>query len=486
MAQSNVHQRLGGYANTNNQETPVGRGGSGSGVTSGPPARGGGGGGGRGGRGGGQYGHQHGQQGSGGGGGGGGGKWNLQGQGNTPKPLMGSNYGGGNYGGSYGGGRRDYFERIMDRVNEELSGPQMNLPPLDTSEKKFNCHSRLFIGNLPRDLSEEELKSLFRPYGELGQVYLNKEGSFAFVNLDYKMNAEKAKRELQGKEIRNRPMKIRSASVNSGVRVKNLSTTVSNELLEKAFNIFGTIETCRVIVDNRGNPTGDGIVIFSDKKGAAMAMTKCQEECYFLTSSLRPVVVEPLDGQDEEEGQTEAGIPKNPLYSRERKEGPRFAERNSFEYEYGLRWKRLYEMYREKKSLLESDLQAEIEHLEMRMNLVRHEHETEKLRRELLAREAEGMQMMQRAGYLGYSREYDYDGRYNPDYVAGEGGERYQQQAGAPPQQPGLTERYQQLTQQDARHQIQSKDDKAPPYQAPVNVKRGDGKEEPDTKRQRY
>ncbi|WP_348226220.1 hypothetical protein, partial [Salmonella enterica] len=70
-----------------------------------------------------------------------------------------------------------------------------------------------------------------------------------------------------------------------------------------------------------------------------MAMAKCQEECYFLTSSLRPVVVEPLDGQDEEEGQTEASIGKSPLYNRERKEGPRVAERNSFEWEYGLRWK---------------------------------------------------------------------------------------------------------------------------------------------------
>ncbi|KAK7083546.1 Paraspeckle component 1, partial [Halocaridina rubra] len=267
---TSVHQRLGGFSNANNQQeqstmrdnkfSPQGAGGRGGMSSRGGMGRG---------RGGSsqQSGAIGGQQGS--------GKWAQQGQGNTPKPLMGSNYS--------GGGRRDYFERLMERVNEEFSGPQMSLPALDTSEKKFNSYSRLFIGNLPKDISEEELKALFRPFGELGQVYLNKEGSFSFVNLDYKMNAEKAKRELQGKELRNRPMKIRSASVNSGVRVKNLSATVSNELLEKAFSIFGLIETCRVIVDNRGNPTGDGLVIFSDKKGAALAMTKCQEECYFLT-----------------------------------------------------------------------------------------------------------------------------------------------------------------------------------------------------------
>lgn len=58
----------------------------------------------------------------------------------------------------------------------------------------------------------------------------------------------------------------------------------------------------------------------------------------------------------------------------------RFADKTSFEYEYGIRWKRLYEMYKEKKMLLESDLQAEIEQLERRLAIVKHEHETEKLR----------------------------------------------------------------------------------------------------------
>lgn len=59
----------------------------------------------------------------------------------------------------------------------------------------------------------------------------------------------------------------------------------------------------------------------------------------------------------------------------------RFADKNSFEYEYGMRWKRLYEMYKEKKLLLESDLIAEMEQLERRLAIARHDHETEMLRR---------------------------------------------------------------------------------------------------------
>ncbi|XP_042220956.1 hrp65 protein-like [Homarus americanus] len=345
------------------------------------------------------------------------------------------------------------YDKIKERVNTELSGPQLDLPPLDTTEKKFNASSRLFVGNLPRDIPYEELKEIFSQYGELGQVYFNKDGAYAFINFDYRANAEKAKRELQGKNCRSRPMKIRYASISTGVRVKNLTPCVSNELLEKAFNVFGQIEACRVIVDDRGKTTGDGIVIFADKKGATLAIKKCQEECYFLTSGLRPVIVEPLEARDEEEGQPESSMHKNEQYKQERKEGPRFADRNSFEYEYGIRWKRLYEMYKEKKLLLESDLQAEMEQLERRLAIVRHEHETEKLRRELMAREQEAMQM----GRSSYGRQGSYgmdryqssqDDRYGDRYESMRE-ERYQAALQEERYQRMQEERYQQALQEE-------------------------------------
>lgn len=43
--------------------------------------------------------------------------------------------------------------------------------------------------------------------------------------------------------------------------------------------------------------------------------------CVF--SSLRPVIVEPLESRDEEEGQPEASMHKSDTYKDERKEGPR-------------------------------------------------------------------------------------------------------------------------------------------------------------------
>merc|ERR1719244_1650255 len=338
----------------------------------------------------------------------------------------------------------------------ELNCAQLDLPPLDTKETKFNAQSRLFIGNLPRDFPYDELKEMFAKFGELGQIYFNKDGAYAFINFDYKSNAEMAKNELQGKVLKGRPVKIRFGSISSGIKVKNLTPYVSNELLHRAFSVFGDIESCKVIVDDRGKATGDGEVVFTEKKGATIALKKCQEECYFLTSSLRPVIVEPLEPKDEDEGNPELSMHKNEHYRAERKEGPRFAERNSFEFEYGIRWKRLYEMYKEKKMLLESDLQAEMEQLETRFAMVRHEHETEKLRRELMQREAEAARYRQytQERYGGGGGGYGYGDRYGGDsqdgYQGQGGNDNYNQGGGG-----GGDNRYQQQMQERWQQQQQ-------------------------------
>jgi proline- and glutamine-rich splicing factor len=63
-----------------------------------------------------------------------------------------------------------------------------------------------------------------------------------FLSLqDYRANAEKAKRELDGQMRKNRALKVRFAPHSAAVKVKNLTPWVSNELLEKAFSVFGEV-----------------------------------------------------------------------------------------------------------------------------------------------------------------------------------------------------------------------------------------------------
>ena len=54
------------------------------------------------------------------------------------------------------------------------------MPP---HERKFTQRSRLFIGNLPLDMTEEEFKKLFQSYGEISETFINADKGFGFVRL---------------------------------------------------------------------------------------------------------------------------------------------------------------------------------------------------------------------------------------------------------------------------------------------------------------
>lgn len=196
---------------------------------------------------------------------------------------------------------------------KDLVGPLVELPTIDQSEVKFNGRSRLYIGNLTSDVTEEEILNLFAPFGETAELFVNKEKNFGFIKMvsevkpytkkqfilcwhwklfiifdeylqDYRVNAERAKRELDGKMRSGRALRVRFAPHNCAVRVKNLPPFVSNELLYRAFEIFGKIERAYVKVDERGKTLGEGVVEFARKPSALAAIRNCTEKCFFLTS----------------------------------------------------------------------------------------------------------------------------------------------------------------------------------------------------------
>ncbi|GAB1860667.1 Hrp65 protein [Camponotus japonicus] len=311
---------------------------------------------------------------------------------------MGMGRGGGMRGGARGGGRgtgdrnmanRSQDDRLMERVMA-IGGPTHELPPQDTTEKKFSGRNRLYIGNLTNDVTEEEIQTMFQKYGEISELFVNKEKNFAFLRMDYKANADTAKRELDGTMRKGRALKVRFAPHSSTIKVKNLTPWTSNELLERAFGVFGEIERAIVKVDERGKTTGEGIVEFCRKPSAQLALRKCTEGCYFVTASLRPVVVELFEQQDDVDGYPDKNLPrKNPEFFKAREIGPRFAQLGSFEHEYGTRWKQLHELYKQKEEALKREMAMEEEKLEAQMEFARYEHETELLREQLRMREAD-------------------------------------------------------------------------------------------------
>jgi cold-inducible RNA-binding protein len=77
--------------------------------------------------------------------------------------------------------------------------------------------ARLFVGNLPFDVTETELKELFAPVGSLSYVFLpvdretGKKRGFAFVEFSEEAKAAEALRRFHDQQFRGRPLALSEA-----------------------------------------------------------------------------------------------------------------------------------------------------------------------------------------------------------------------------------------------------------------------------------
>jgi len=281
-------------------------------------------------------------------------------------------------------------ENNKERSFSNQSQQQQQQQQQYATEKKFTGRCRLFVGNLPVDITEQEFKDIFAKYGETGEIFLNAPRSFGFIKLDTRINAEHAKQDLDGFTFKGRCIRVRFASHGAAVRVKNLSPYVSNEYLEQSFSIFGPVERAVVIVDDKGRPTGEGIVEFERKPASVQCINKCSEMCFLLTSYPKPIVVEPLEQKDEEDGLPEKSIIRNAQYFSDRENiQAHFASNNSFEHKLSLKWRELYEL--EKKIIEEGKKQIDQarEMLEYEIEQALIDHKTMKLKEDLRAKQEE-------------------------------------------------------------------------------------------------
>ncbi|XP_019379331.1 PREDICTED: paraspeckle component 1 [Gavialis gangeticus] len=270
---------------------------------------------------------------------------------------------------------------------------------LKPGEKSYTQRCRLFVGNLPTDITEEDFKRLFERYGakyfvENGIGLCIKCVRFLFfcffpLKKESRTLAEIAKAELDGTILKSRPLRIRFATHGAALTIKNLSPVVSNELLEQAFSQFGPVERAVVVVDDRGRATGKGFVEFAAKPPARKALERCNDGAFLLTTTPRPVVVEPMEQFDNEDGLPEKLMQKTQQYHKEREQPPRFAQPGTFEFEYASRWKALDEMEKQQREQVDRNIREAKEKLEAEMEAARHEHQLMLMRQDLMRRQEE-------------------------------------------------------------------------------------------------
>jgi len=79
-----------------------------------------------------------------------------------------------------------------------------------------NVVKNLFVGNLGSEVTHEELRRLFKAYGQVGQVHIIRDRDtglprFAFVEMTNEAEAEKAIKALNGSILRGRAVYVNYA-----------------------------------------------------------------------------------------------------------------------------------------------------------------------------------------------------------------------------------------------------------------------------------
>jgi len=256
-------------------------------------------------------------------------------------------------------------------------------------EKKFNGRCRLFIANLHSTTTEEELKEMFGEFGETGEVYVNKEKGFGFIRMDYRHNAEIAKLTLDKKLVKNKNIHVHYATHASAIELHGLDNFASNDFIEKAMSMFGAVERCVVVCDDRGRSKGYAIIEFEWKKSAAKVLDRLKDEMFVLGRLPKPVFAKPFIRTDEEEGVPEEALERLEGLEAERAHEPRFISPNSFEYTWAKRWRDLFIEEQDKKAKLEQEMTDARCKLEFEMEAAIRQEKASRVREELARRQEE-------------------------------------------------------------------------------------------------
>ncbi len=76
----------------------------------------------------------------------------------------------------------------------------------------------IFVGNLPPDVGQNDLREIFEKFGEVTEVRLIKEKShgkfkgYAFIEMPSKEEAQKAIEETNGKDLKEKPMTVKESN----------------------------------------------------------------------------------------------------------------------------------------------------------------------------------------------------------------------------------------------------------------------------------
>lgn len=107
---------------------------------------------------------------------------------------------------------------------------------------------KIFVGNLPREATQEEIKALFTQHGTVTECAIIK--NYAFVHMDDRKDATKAIKSLHLYKLHGTPINVEASHGKNQGSVKLHVANVekgSDDELRALFEEYGTVTECAVV-----------------------------------------------------------------------------------------------------------------------------------------------------------------------------------------------------------------------------------------------
>ncbi|KAK7270402.1 hypothetical protein RIF29_23506 [Crotalaria pallida] len=164
--------------------------------------------------------------------------------------------------------------------------------------------TNVYVKNISETYTDEDLKQLFGPFGTITSTTVMKDANgksrcFGFVNFQSPDSAAAAVERLNGATVdddkvlfvgRAQRKAEREAELKAkfeqerisryeklqgaNLYMKNLDDNINDEKLRDLFSEFGTITSCKVMIDSNGHSKGSGFVAFSTPEEANKALNE--------------------------------------------------------------------------------------------------------------------------------------------------------------------------------------------------------------------